>query len=285
MCTFLENLESACEAQRSLLCVGLDPDPARMPHVLSAVEGGKDVFQFNRSIIDATADLVCAYKPNMAFYEALGVQGLTALKHTVEYIRDVARGVLVIGDGKRGDVGPSMDAYYKAMFDVWGVDAMTVSPYLGKESILSSAYRDKGIFVLCRTSNESAGDFQDIKAPFQGEERALYQQVALKYREWNTEGKLGLVIGATYAEELKEVRALCPDMPFLIPGVGAQGGDLEEAVRWGTDSRGRLAIINSSRQVLYASDGNDYPEAARREALRLRDDINQVLIREGKGWS
>ena len=277
MSAFLSKLEMACESQRSLLCVGLDPDPERMPV--------RDIFEFNRAIIDVTADLVCAYKPNMAFYEALGLEGLGALERTVEYIREVAGDVLVIADGKRGDIGPSIKAYYKAMFDVWGVDAMTVTPYLGKDSSLLDNYGDKAVFVLCRTSNESARDFQDIRAPFNGEERPLYQHVALKYREWNTAGNVGLVVGATYPEELDLVRQLCPDMAFLIPGVGAQGGSLEEAVRWGTDSRGRLAIINSSRQVLYASDGKDYPEAARREAVKMRDEINRVLTREGKGWS
>ena len=277
MSTFLKNLERSCASHRSLLCVGLDPDPERMP-----VE---DVLQFNRAIIDSTADLVCAYKPNLAFYEALGLEGLEALKRTVEYIRESPGDVLIIGDGKKGDIGSSMVAYYKAMFDVWGFDAMTVSPYLGRDSIAPFSYEDKGVFALCRTSNESAGDFQDIKAPFNGQERPIYQHVALKCREWNTAGNVGLVVGATYPQELKAVRELCPDMPILIPGVGSQGGSLESAVRWGTDSRGRLAIINSSRQVLYASRDADFPQAAHREAMRLRDEINDVLAREGVGWS
>ena len=278
MSTFLKKLEVACQSHGSLLCVGLDPDPERMP-----VE---DVLRFNRAIIDATADLVCAYKPNTAFYESMGLEGLEALKRTVEYIREVAGDVLVIGDCKRGDVGSSMKEYYKAMFDVWGVDAMTVSPYLGKDALDHlHAYEAKGVFVLCRTSNPSAGDFQDIVAPFNGEERPIYQHVALKYCQWNTAGNVGLVVGATYPEKLKAVRELCPNVAILIPGVGAQGGDLAEAVRWGTDSRGRLAIINSSRQVLYASSGVDFAQAARREAMRLRDEINDVLAREGVGWS
>ena len=274
---FLDKLETACESHRSLLCVGLDPDPERMPVA--------DVFEFNRAIIDATNDLVCAYKPNMAFYEAMGLEGLKALKRTVGYIREVAGDVLVIGDGKRGDIGSSMKAYYKAMFEVWGFDALTVSPYLGGDSLLPLPYEDKGIFVLCRTSNAGARDFQDMEVAVNGEEREVYQHVALKCREWNTAGNVGLVVGATYPEELKLVREHCPDMAILIPGVGAQGGDLEEAVRWGTDSRGRLAIINSSRHVLYASSGEDFALAARKEAMRLRDGINAVLAREGVGWS
>ena len=258
--------------------MGLDPDPRRMPV--------GDVFQFNRAIVDATADLVCAFKPNMAFYEALGLAGLDALKRTVEYIRQVAGDVVVIGDGKRGDIGPSMDAYCKAMFDVWGVDAMTVSLYLGHDSLTpASSYTDKGVFVLCRTSNESAGDFQDKKVSRGQGSIPLYQDVALQCLSWNRAGNIGLVVGATYPEELKAVRDLCPDMPVLIPGVGAQGGGVEEAVRYGTDSSGRLAIINSSRQVLYASSGRDFAEAARKEASRLREEINAVLAREGLGWS
>ena len=278
MRNFLDQLEIACQSQRSLLCVGLDPDPERMP--------AGDMFQFNRAIIDATADLVCAYKPNTAFYEALGIEGLESLKRTVEHIREATEDVLIIGDCKRGDIGPSMKAYYKAMFDVWGFDAITASPYLGKDCVLPlPTYEGKGVFVLCRTSNPSGGDFQDIKAQLNGEERPIYQHVALKCSQWNQAGNVGLVVGATYPEELKAVRELCSDMPFLIPGVGPQGGDLVEAVRWGADSKGRLAIINSSRQVLYASRRGDFAQAARQEAMRLRDEINHVLARDGKGWS
>jgi len=148
-----------------------------------------------------------------------------------------------------------------------------------------SAYEDKGVFALCRTSNESAGDFQDVRAPFEGEDRPLYQHVALKCRLWNTTGNVGLVVGATYPQELSRLRELCPDMVFLIPGVGAQGGSLEDTVRFGTDSRGRRAVINSSRQVLYASGSHDFADAARREAIKLRDGINRTLVSEGKGWS
>lgn len=280
MGTFVEKLKRACETHRSLLCVGLDPDPERMPV--------QDVFQFNSAIVDATSDLVCAYKPNLGFYEALGLKGLEALKKTVEHIRRGAPQVIIIGDGKRGDIGPSMAAYYKAMFDVWEFDGLTVNPYLGKDSVGPSLnHEGKGTFVLCRTSNEGAADFQDIVGRFgdDGGQRPLYQQVAMKCSQWNSSGDLGLVVGATYPHELKVVRELCPDMPLLIPGVGAQGGDLEAAVRWGTDSRGRMAIINSSRQVLYASKGQDFPQAARREATKLRDAINDVLAREGVGWS
>lgn len=276
--TFLDRLKRACETHQSLLCVGLDPDPAQMPV--------QDLLQFNRTIIDATADLVCAYKPNLAFYEALGLAGLEALKGTVEHINQMAPDVLVIGDGKRGDIGSSSRAYAQAMFQVWGFDAITVNPYMGNDSLDPFfEYTDKGVFVLCRTSNPGAVQFQDLKVVGEAEERQLYQHVAMRALEWNTHGNVGLVVGATYSGELHQVRKLCARMPILIPGVGAQGGDLEAAVRYGTDERGRLAIINSSRQVLYASRGEDFPQAARREAIRLRDEINRILEVEGRGWS
>jgi orotidine-5'-phosphate decarboxylase len=260
--TFLDKLSAISRRNRSLLCIGLDPDPALMPPV--------SVFEFNRAIIEATSDLVCAYKPNLAFYEALGVEGLEALKKTVEFIPD---DVVVIGDGKRSDIGHSAGAYAKALFSYFGFDATTVNPYLGHDSVAPFLeYRDRGVFILCRTSNTGATDFQDLSSP-QGE--ALFHLVARKAGQWNQYGNGGLVVGATYPEELRQIRQLCPQMPLLIPGVGAQGGDLELAVRYGVDSRGERAIINSSRQVIYASKGQDFAQAARRAALRLRDEINR----------
>jgi orotidine-5'-phosphate decarboxylase len=273
--TFLERLEEACTARRSLLCVGLDPDPALMPV--------DDVFEFNRAIIDATSDLVCAYKPNLAFYEALGLPGLEALEKT---LRHIPPGIVTIGDAKRGDIGSTARAYARAMFEVWGFDAVTLNPYLGGDSLEPFlAYGDRGIFLLCRTSNPGATDFQSLVTLAEGPRRPLYQQVALKAKEWNRGRQVGLVVGATYPQELRGVRALCPEMPILIPGIGAQGGDLEAAVRWGTDGRGRLAIISATRQVIYASRGRDFPEAARRAASALRDEVNRILAGEGKGWS
>ena len=278
MTNFLNKLDAACRSQASLLCVGLDPDPRRMPT--------EDVFQFNRAIIDATADLVCAYKPNLAFYEALGLSGLQALQNTIEYIRGQYPQVLVIGDAKRGDVGNTAEAYADALFQVWGFDAATVNAYGGLDTVQPfMKYRDRGVFIWCRSSNPGSGDLQGLRVDSNGEVATVYESLATKAREWNSEGNLGLVLGATFPDELKVVRELCPDMPFLIPGVGAQGGDLNDTVRWGTDSKGRLAVISSSRQVLYASSDDDFPQAARREALRLRDEINDLLAREGKGWS
>ncbi len=275
--TFADKLDSYCRSHRSLLCVGLDPDPARMPV--------DDVLQFNRAIVDATADLVCAFKPNLAFYEAMGLKGLEALQRTIEYIRGTAPDVPIIGDAKRGDVGNSAEAYARALFEVWGFDAATVNGYGGRDTVQPFlAYRDRGVFLWCRSSNPGAGDLQDLKVNGDAG-RTVYRELAVKARSWNGEGNLGLVVGATYPQELQQLRELCPDMALLMPGIGAQGGDLEEAVRLGTDAVGRRAIISSSRQVLYASSGADFAEAARREATRLRDEINAVLTREGLGWS
>ena len=261
---FVSRLLDAARRNRSLLCVGLDPDPAKLPV--------KDVFEFNRAIIDATADLVCAYKPNLAFYEALGIRGLQALKKTVDYIPG---DIPVIGDAKRGDIGNTAIAYARALFGYYKFDAVTLNPYLGYDSVEPFLdYKGKGVFVLCRTSNSSASDFQDLEDNFG---MKFYQSVALRARDWNTAGNVGLVVGATSPEELREIRKLCPEMPLLIPGIGAQGGDLEQAVKYGADKDRCRTIINSSRQILYASQGKDFAEAAGKAARELRDNINKYL--------
>lgn len=267
--TFLDKLLAASQANDSLLCVGLDPDPSMMAE--------RDPFLFNKAIIEATQDLVCAYKPNWAFYEAQGIPGLEALLKTRECIPSH---IPVIADVKRGDVGNTASLYARAVFETFGFDAATVSPYLGFDALEPFlAYRDKGVVVVCKTSNPGSGDFQDLLCqwPEEGIPRPLYQVVAEKAREWNTHGNVGLVVGATYPEELRQVREICPDMVILIPGVGTQGGDLAASVRYGVDARGQRAIINISRQVLYASRGKDYPEAARQAAQSLRDRIRSVL--------
>jgi orotidine-5'-phosphate decarboxylase len=267
--SFIEKLLAASRKNNSLLCVGLDPDPSRMPI--------SDVAEFNKGIIDATADLVCAYKPNFGFYEALGMDGLRALESTLEC---VPPDVPVIADAKRGDIGNTARAYARAIFDVWRFDAVTVNPYLGGDSLEPFLeYDDRGVFVLCRTSNQGARDFQDlVSSDADGEGRPLFLAVAQRANEWNKRGNVGLVVGATYPEELKQVREICTDMPILIPGVGAQGGDLAAAIRFGTDATGNRAIINSSRGIIYAGEGNDFADASRRAALALRDDINRHRV-------
>ena len=267
---FLEKLRTASQKNKSLLCIGLDPDPRLMPSEVG-------IFEFNKAIIDATSDLVCAYKPNFAFYEALGSEGLDALRRTVIHIPD---NIPVIGDAKRGDIGNTSKAYAKAIFADFNFDATTVNPYLGFDSIEPFIqYHDKGIFILCRTSNAGAVDFQALRCV--EHDCPLFEIVALKAREWNVHGNIGLVVGATYPEELRLIRQNHPDIPLLIPGVGAQGGDLALTVRYGVDARGEKAIINSSRQIIYASREKDFAEAARRAASGLREQINACLSTKG----
>jgi len=261
---FTDKLVAASRRNKSLLCVGLDPDPGLMPKV--------SLLEFNKAIVDATAELVCAYKPNLAFYEALGIDGLKVLQKTVEHIPSH---IPIIGDGKRGDIGNTAKAYAKALFVTFGFDAATVSPYLGFDSVEPFIeYKDKGVFILCRTSNPGAVDFQNL-VNIQG--MPLYETVARKAKEWNIQGNIGLVVGATYPDELKAIRKLCPAMPLLIPGIGAQGGDLGSTVKHGIDARGEKAIIAVSRQILYASQGKDFAQAARHSAQELRDNINKLI--------
>ena len=261
---FTDKLLAASRRNNSLLCVGLDPDVSLMPKV--------GLLEFNKAIVDATADLVCAYKPNLAFYEALGIDGLKVLQKTIEHI---PTNIPIIGDGKRGDIGNTAKAYAKALFVTFGFDAATVSPYLGFDSVEPFIeYKDKGVFILCRTSNPGAVDFQNL-VNIQG--MPLYETVARKAKEWNIHGNIGLVVGATYPDELKAIRQLCPEMPLLIPGIGLQGGDLASVVKYGIDVQGEKAIIAVSRQILYASQGKDFAQAARHSAQELRDNINKLV--------
>ena len=264
---FRERLDRAVETNNSLLCVGLDPDPKRMPI-------GVSVRDFLAGIIDATADLVCAYKPNAAFFEQFGDEGWRTLREVVSYVPEH---IPVLLDAKRGDVGHTAAAYASAIFDWVGADAVTLNPYLGIDALEPFlAYEDRHVFVLCRTSNPSAGDLQDVMA---GDVR-LYERVAELARDWNTKGNVGLVVGATYPEEAARVRAICPDQLMLLPGVGAQQGDIDAAVGAAVDGTGRGVLVNASRGVLYAQPVKNgcaiggWAEAPRDAARVLRDAIN-----------
>jgi orotidine-5'-phosphate decarboxylase len=224
---------------------------------------------FNRRIIDATADLVCAYKLNLAFYETLGAAGWHVMEKTLEHI---PRGIMTIGDGKRGDIGNTSERYARALFDELGFDAATVNPYMGYDSIEPFLGRsDRGVFLLALTSNAGSKDFQRLTVRGQ----PLYERVIQAAVRWNTNNNIGLVVGATHPQELRRIRTLSPQTPILIPGIGRQGGDLQSAVRYGCTRHGGLAIINASRSILYASSGKDFPAAARREAMKLRSEIER----------
>ncbi len=262
---FIQKLQKAQLNNNSLLCVGLDVDPARLPQHLRSMSNS--VVQFNRRLIEATYDLACAYKLNLSFYEALGERGWQSLQQTLAY---VPAGIITIGDGKRGDIGNSSERYAKAIFNGFGFDATTVHPYMGYDSIEPFLrYEDRGTFLLVLTSNEGSSDFQRIT--FGG--KPFYQKVVHAAVRWNTRKNVGLVVGATHPEELQPIRKLAAEMPILIPGIGKQGGDLESAVRYGCNKKGLLAIINASRSILYASSGKDFATAARKEATRLRNKI------------
>ncbi len=267
MPTFLEKLTLAAARNNSLLCVGLDPDPAKLPP-------GVDVLSFNKAIIQATRHSVCAYKPNLAFYEALGAEGWRILKETIDSVPD---DIPVIADAKRGDIGNTARAYAAAIFEQLGFDAVTVSPYMGRDSIEPFLnYRDRGIFILCRTSNPGAADFQSLPVRVEDAEKPLFQVVARKAHEWNSAGNVGLVVGGTFPEELRSIRQAYPGMLLLVPGVGAQGGDLNTVLTCGAGHDGQGLIVNISRQILYASRGDDFARAAGEAASAIVRAMNYI---------
>ena len=272
---FVEKLLDVSRRQDSLLCVGLDPEIQRLPADLRNMPVDRAVIQFCQAIIEATAPYVCAYKPNLAFFEVLGPVGMQVFQ---EVLRAIPAHIPIIADAKRGDVGNTARNYATAVFDVYGCDAVTVNAYLGYDSVAPFlAYRDRGVILLCRTSNPGARDLQDLPVQMHGGQvRPLYEVVAERVRSWNEAGNCGLVVGATYARELRTIRSLCPAMPILIPGVGAQGGDLEASVSAGVDKQGERAIIAVSRAILYADNGANYAVAAGEEARLLRDRINEA---------
>src|SRR5947209_11344570 len=260
----------------NFVCVGLDSDYNSLPQVVKAKGSIEEaLFVFNREIIDATHDLVCAYKPNSAFYEAQGDEGLRALTKTVRYIKETYPSLPVILDAKRADIGSTNLGYVTAAFDRIGVDAITVHPYLGKEALAPFlARKEKGIIILAKTSNPGAGEFQDL--PVGDAQEPLYLVVARHVAtSWNTNGNCALVVGATYPAELQRVRAVVGDIPILIPGIGAQGGEVAATVMAGKDSRGWGMIINAARSIIFASGGKDFAQAARKATEQLREEINR----------
>jgi orotidine-5'-phosphate decarboxylase len=266
---FNEKLQRIVKKNNSLLSVGLDIDKEKMPKFL--FDSSKTPYlDFNKSIIGSTKDIVCAYKINMAFYEVMGKGGYDLLERTIDYI---PKDIIVILDGKRNDIGNTARKYAQSLFETLNADAVTINPYLGFDGVKPFLeYKDTCSFILCRTSNQSARDFQDLES----NNMPLYQNVAHKIRDWNSNGNCGAVVGATYPNELKIIREILDeDIPLLIPGVGKQGGDVEKTVKNGTNTKGEMAIINSSRGIIFASNSEDYAEKARDEAISLRDEINK----------
>ena len=268
---FVDKLRRRWRDADSLLCVGLDPDPARFPEAL--VDDPDALFDFCRDIVDATAEFACAFKPQIAYFAAHN-GGEAALQRLVAHIDGAHPDVPVILDAKRGDIGSTAEQYAVEAFDRYGADAVTLNPYMGRDSAEPFLRRDdRGCIFLCHTSNPGARDFQELEV----DGRPLYQHIARTIaQEWNASGNCALVVGATFPEELKVIRGIVGDMPLLIPGVGAQGGDVEAVVRHGASADGTGLMVNSSRGILYASSGAGYTDAAAAAARRLRDAINRV---------
>jgi orotidine-5'-phosphate decarboxylase len=267
--SFSERLHGMAGANASLLCVGLDPDPALVPAHLKSDDASEWVPRFLAGIVDATRDLVCCYKPQIAFFEALGLSGQRALRTLLQAI---PTDIPVLVDAKRGDTPQTMRAYARAIFEDLDADAVTVNPYLGGDSLEPFfSYPGRGVFVLCKTSNPGAVEIQDLLV--EGSE-PLFVHIARRAVTWDTHGTLGLVVGATYPADVAAVRQIAPRAPILLPGVGAQAGDLEHSVRSGVDADGGGVLVSASRSILYASSGSDWQTAARAEATRLRAAIN-----------
>ncbi len=278
---FIEKLTIASQRNNSLLCVGLDP-------YQKMITTEEELVFLNSLIIEATVDVACAYKPNLAIYEGMGKEGLSALVKTLAIIREISPTTLIIGDGKRGDIGNCSLAYTSMLFEKYNFDAVTVNPYMGYDSIEPFIqYKDRGIFVLCRTSNPGGKDIQELMVMREGDSiaRPLYEIVAELALKWNKNDNVGLVVGATYPEQMSRIRQICPNMLFLIPGVGAQGGSTEKTVRSAVDTEGKGFIINVSRQIMYAAKTSTGKLRTRVEAIKeirrvahqIRDEINSYL--------
>ena len=263
---FHEQLARSWTASGSLLCVGLDPDPASFPAPLD--RGHDAVFRFCKEIVDATADLVCAFKPQIAYFASQREEA--ALESLCSYIRETYPEVTLIVDAKRGDIGSTAEHYAREVFGRYHAHAATVNPYLGRDSVAPFFAHGGGVIALCRTSNPGGADLQELDC----EGRPLFVRVAeMVAKEWSADGDCGLVVGATYPDELRAVREAVGDLPILVPGVGAQGGDPAAAVRAGTTPNGRGLIVSSSRAILYAGRGDDFADAARQAALDARESL------------
>ena len=266
---FNEKFEKIVNKNNSLLCIGLDIDQEKMPKFL--FDSSKTPYlDFNKSIIDTTKDIVCAYKINMAFYEVFGKEGFDLLEKTMDYI---PRDIIIILDGKRNDIGNTAKKYAQSLFETFNADAVTVNPYLGIDGVKPFLeYQDKCSLILCRTSNSSARDFQDIES----NKIPLYEIVADKIKNWNSYGNCGAVVGATYPDELQKIRELLGDeILILIPGIGVQGGDVEKTVKYGTNKDGKMAIIVSGRSIIYAGNDKNFTLESREAAKNLRSKINK----------
>lgn len=272
--TFGERLTARMRERDSLLCVGLDPDLDRLPAPMRAIADREEaIVRFLGGIVEATADLACAYKPNLGFFLAHGAAGIRALERTRALI---PADVPVLLDAKIGDIDSTSAAYARGVFDEWDFDALTINPYMGEDALAPFIDRpDRGVFILCKTSNRGSGDLQDQPL---ADGEPISRRVAATVEAWSERhpATLGLVVGATWPGDLAAIRAICPDRPILLPGVGAQAGDLEGAVRAGVDAGGTGLLVSSSRTILYASGGEDWAERAREEALRLRDAVNAI---------
>ena len=269
---FVARVYAAADRNESLVCVGLDPEPDRFPAAFHGLP--RALFEFNRQIIDATAEYACCFKPQFAHYAAFGAED--QLLDTIRYIHERHPRLPVILDSKRGDIGSTAAKYAEESFVRYGADAVTVNPYLGSDSVEPYLrWKDRGVVVLCRTSNPGARDFQDLESGGKRLYRLVAERVAT---QWNSAGNCLLVVGATYPRELAEIRAITGELPFLVPGIGAQGGDVEAAVKAGRTADGRGMLVNSSRGILYASGGADFADAARAAARGLRDEINRWRI-------
>jgi orotidine-5'-phosphate decarboxylase len=276
-------------AEGKFVCVGLDTDIYKVPAWFHEIEDLDEehwqvmaamVYQYNKRIIEATKDQVCAYKPNTAFYEALGHEGLKALANTCHHIHLVAPDVPIIVDAKRGDIGNTNQGYVRFLFDYLEADATTIHPYLGVEAMKPFLeQKDKGIFVLCRTSNSGSGELQDVRVDVENDAETLSRFLAERLKSlWGNNGNLGAVVGGTFSSEIGELRRHLGGMPLLIPGIGAQGATAEDVVPMAVNSQGEGFIINSSRGIIFASDGEDFAEAAARETKKLTDEINEYRV-------